>query len=249
MRILMIGLVGLVLGCGDGDRSVGPAVKLVDSTVAAVTDTSAQSVSLSAMEKRFALKDLGIDYTANAFVSAAYAGDLVVVRLFVETGMSVGTANSRGGTAMSAAISAGQMAVVRYLIDQGASVGGTDLLVAVRGNSFEMVEFLVEQGADVNAAGSDGYTALHFAASEGLLELAQYLIGQGADMNAREINGGRTALHEAARLGHLDLVRLLVDQGASVWARNDADRTPRDVAAQYGHTEIVEYLDSLAEDE
>ena len=53
---------------------------------------------------------------------------------------------------------------------------------------------LRDEGADVNAAGEDGQTALHWAAYGGHLEMAELLLAAGADVNA-ENDAGRTPLY------------------------------------------------------
>lgn len=52
----------------------------------------------------------------------------------------------------------------------------------------------------------------------------------------------RTALHEAARLGRKDLVLLLLHSGADPDPRSGYGLTPLALAAQAGHTEIMELL-------
>lgn len=145
MRILLIGLVGLVLGCA-GDDGVSPR------------------------EARAELADLGIDYTAESFFQAAYEGDLTVVKLFVETGMSV---NTRDGDS-----------------------GATALIGAAFGGHLSVVQYLVKKGASFSARANTGATALHMAAFGGHLSVVRYLVGQGADVDARD-NNGPTALHYA----------------------------------------------------
>ena len=125
MRLLILVMVAAVLGCGD-DR-------------------------LSPAEARLALADLGIDYKADAFLEAAKDGDLVVVKRFVQAGMSVNTAGSNGVPALYRAADEGHLEVVR---------------------------FLVEQGADMNAW-IDGSTVLHWAARKGHLAVVRYLESVG----------------------------------------------------------------------
>ena len=144
MRVLIGLLVGLVLGCGDDP--------------------------LSPREARSELADLGIDYTAESFFQAAYEGDLTVVKLFVETGMSVNTRDGdTGATALHMAAFGGHLAVVRYLLGQGAYVlarantGATALHMAAFGGHLAVVEFLVGSGSSVDARDNNGVTALHYA--------------------------------------------------------------------------------------
>ena len=117
MRWVLVGLVGLCLGCG----------------------------GKSPLDARTELADLGIAYTVEAFFRSAIKGDLTVIKVFVDAGMSVHIADEEEGlTALHVAAIGGHLAVVRYL---------------------------VKQGADVNAKTKDGTTALHFALAFSLVEI------------------------------------------------------------------------------
>lgn len=71
--------------------------------------------------------------------------------------------------------------------------------------------------------------------------MATLLINHGADVNLRCANK-RTALHEAAKLGNWDMVKLMLTSGAHPDARSSYGFTPLALAAQGGHTEIMELL-------
>ena len=113
----------------------------------------------------------------------------------------------------------------------------------------ETVKELVGSGAAVDARDEAGLTALHYAAAEGHVSVVEYLVGQGADVNATDNEGWMAlhwaALHYAAWFGHLDVVKFLVGAGADLEARDEDGRTARDLAAYRGHTDVVEYLESL----
>ena len=96
-----------------------------------------------------------------AFLKAAYDGDLTVVKLFVESGMSVNTAID-DVTALHVAAGGGHLAVVRYL---------------------------VEQGADVNAEDGRGFTVEHRAVMGGHTEVRRYLLEQGAEKRLLDLRG------------------------------------------------------------
>ena len=106
MRILMMVLVGLVLGCGDDPLSP-------------------QEAARAELDKR------GIEYTADAFVAAAGSGNLEVVRLFLEAGMPVDT-DRYGDTALHEAAWQGELEVVKYLVGLGARLGCYLSLVVLR---------------------------------------------------------------------------------------------------------------------
>ena len=65
---------------------------------------------------------------------------------------------------------------------------------AARGDLAGVECNLRDEGADVNAAGEDGQTALHWAAYGGRLEMAELLLAAGADVNAKN-DAGRTPLY------------------------------------------------------
>src|SRR5262249_15282399 len=103
-------------------------------------------------------------------------------------------------------------------------------------------------GADVNGpSGKDGDTplmhALSAASSPGspAATVVELLLQEGADVAAANRFGTR-ALHKAAWFGaSVDTVRLLLNAGASehVDAQNDHGLTPRKLAANRGHDDIV----------
>lgn len=238
MRFLVLVLFAAVMGCGGDD-------------------------DLTPVEARVALKELGIDYTESKFLDAAKRGDLVVVKLFLQAGMSVDTANERGGTALYSAAANGHLDVVEFLVGAGSSVttattneGFTALHLAA--SHLSVVRFLVEQGAAVDGADNGGITALHRAAGGGHLDVVEFLVGSGADLEVAD-DDGWTALHVAAGLGHLETVRYLVGSGADLEATSNRGRTPRDEAARCSTSTssfstdatradcaaVVEYLESL----
>lgn len=71
--------------------------------------------------------------------------------------------------------------------------------------------------------------------------MAALLISHGADVNLRCANE-RTALHEAAKLGRQDMVKLMLVSGAHPDPQSSYGFTPLALAAQCGHTEIMEIL-------
>ena len=218
-------------------------------TVAETADLSSQTADTADQPSQTAVKadlsraaraklgTLGIAYTARAFVDSARTGNLVVVKLFVQSGMSVSTEveviYTTSQTALHLAAYGGHLAVVKYLVGQRADVNAkngrdeTALHIAATYGYLELVRFLLGQGADVNAAAVGGYypvaaadsgwTALHMAASEGRLAVVQCLVGQGADVEARTVYG-ETALHIAATSGYLEIMQYLVENGADVLA-------------------------------
>ena len=177
-------------------------------------------------------------------------------------------------TALHTAATYGHLSVVQYLVGQGATLdatgknGETPLMWAAFNGHFEVVHYLARQGASLMAettlgdrraktmAEEGGHTAvaqylqvreegrLRNAATRGDLAVVKECVAAGVAIESRGSSSG-TPLHWAAVGGHLEVVKYLVEQGASVTATTDyGDNTAKDIALYYGHTAVVEYLES-----
>jgi ankyrin repeat protein len=113
---------------------------------------------------------------------------------------------------------------------------------AMRGDK-DGVRALLKQGGDVNAAMSDGMTALHWAADHGDAELAGMLLYAGANPNAMTRIGEYTPLHVASRDGNAAVIKLLLEKGADPTVKTtNSGVTPLHLAAASGNVEAVSAL-------
>ena len=99
------------------------------------------------------------------------------------------------------------------LVVQGAEGEGA-LVDAVRQRDMKAVRTLASK-ADVNAAGPDGTTALHWAARSDDLEIVRLLIARGADVRATN-RYGITPMWQAALNGNAQIIEALAAAGAPV---------------------------------
>ena len=86
-------------------------------------------------------------------------------------------------------------ALLKSYIGQGARQT-TSLMWAAQDGYLAMVRFLVAEGADIHLRDANGWTALMWAADGGHFEVAKFLVDHGADVNAQN-NAGETALMRA----------------------------------------------------
>ncbi|XP_035221360.1 putative ankyrin repeat protein RF_0381 [Stegodyphus dumicola] len=127
--------------------------------------------------------------------------------------------------------------VVSLLLDDGAKINlgnhalGTPLILAINSayiamnhsadssysSYVDLCFMLIKRGCDVNAAHSDGKTALHFAIKRDLETVVRKLLISGSDIDSRDVFGN-TALHFACRNGSKRLVDLLIISGADLRA-------------------------------
>ena len=118
------------------------------------------------------------------------------------------TGAPRNATAFSLAAAYVDVAAMHLLLESGAHPvpernGRTPLMLVAQFDKadrptddatyIEAVQLCVDAGVDVNAATTDGDTALHYAAGAGHDRIVQFLVEHGADINAKT-QKGRTPL-------------------------------------------------------
>ncbi|MFN7611490.1 MAG: ankyrin repeat domain-containing protein, partial [bacterium] len=100
---------------------------------------------------------------------------------------------------------------------------------------------LVAQGICLETRDVWGFTALHWAASNGHTATARALLTAGAEIEARD-NFGRTALIRAANKGRTATLQVLLAAGAESEARDNDGYTPLHRAAINGRTATARAL-------
>ena len=121
------------------------------------------------------------------------------------------------------------------------------LPVVVDNASVEMVRIFLAQGAK-----SKGASLIARAARNGWSNMVQLLLDEGGDPNetenwyqrpyARSDENLGTALTQAIQNGHTHIVKVLLDNGADVNMRHFDERTPLQLAMDYGENTIVALL-------
>ena len=172
------------------------------------------------------------------FVVAAHSDLPKVEALLAENPQLLNENASWMETALGAAAHTGSVAIVNYLLAQGAPL---DILTAAMLGDVEGVTaFLDSDPAMLGATGPHELPLLFYPVVGDQMALLQTLIDRGADVNAGM--GHNTALHAAAGFGRPEMVRYLLDQGADFMATDYEGRTPLDVAEDTGHEGIIEML-------
>ena len=90
----------------------------------------------------------------------------------------------------------------------------TPVADAAEHNDAQSVRYLLQHGEDVNAAQSDGLTALHWAAINNNLEVTEILLYAGGSVKSTTRVGGYTPLHLASQSGYFEIMGAMLEAGA-----------------------------------
>jgi hypothetical protein len=121
------------------------------------------------------------------------------------------------------------------------SNGDTALMLATRAGELEVVRLLLQAGAVVNARNHDGNNALWFACFRDRYDLIEKLVQAGIDIDNQNDNGA-TALMYAASAGKTEMVRCLLAAGANAELKNLDDSQAIDMAANFDILRILKHV-------
>ncbi|XP_060527236.1 poly [ADP-ribose] polymerase tankyrase isoform X2 [Cylas formicarius] len=204
-------------------------------------------------------------------LEAAKAGDLDQVQRYLGSYPHIVNCrdlDGRHSTPLHFASGYNRVAVVEFLLQQGADVHAKDkgglvpLHNACSYGHYEVTELLVKHGASVNVADLWKFTPLHEAAAKGKYEIVKLLLKHGADPSKKNRDGatpldlvregdqdvadllrGNAALLDAAKKGNLARVqRLVTPENINCRDAQGRNSTPLHLAAGYNNVEVAEFL-------
>ena len=122
-----------------------------------------------------------------------------------------------------------------------AAAADNPLVRAAAAGDGAAVRRLLKQGVDVNAAGADGATALHWVVRADDLEATDLLLRAGAKPSTPNALG-LTPVYISAENGNTALLRRLLDAGADVATRDASGDTLLMAAVRAGSADAVQLL-------
>jgi ankyrin repeat protein len=197
--------------------------------------------------------ELLISYGAELDLHTACAiGDLeFVARMLKADPAATGSRGSGARTPLACAALANQLAVARYLLEQGADANQPAFehseasALHCASEHPEMTQLLIDHDAKVDLALFGWQTPLQYALSGKHWKTVNALVAAGADVNPKDCDP--TPLYLAAEAGAVETVRLMLSHGAAVNVACERSgypqqKTPLQIALRNGHVDIVEVL-------
>jgi ankyrin repeat protein len=176
---------------------------------------------------------------------ASRVGKKEIVSLLLQNGESLTSRTDCGNTALHLASEAGQLNMVKYLVDLQTDGqcslnydNETPLHLAARNGRDYLVIYFAKNGKNINAASANGATCLHFACENGHYTTVECLLKHGAEVNAMN-SANQTPLHIAAGRGQTKTVELLLQHNANTSLRDKDGITALLAASINGHQETV----------
>jgi ankyrin repeat protein len=114
------------------------------------------------------------------------------------------------------------------------------MLAALKGD-LSLCRLLVDKGGDVN---KPGWTALHYAATNGHLAVMRLLLDEHAYIDAASPNA-TTPLMMASHYGTASAVKLLLEAGADPMLKNDQGLTALDFANKANRSESADIISAF----
>jgi len=187
------------------------------------------------------------------FLLAVHLGHLSVVQRLISLGSTqlMEVAGTYGRAPVHEAAAMGNIEMLLGLLELNASVeqvdaqGSTALFHAAAAKQTKMLEELLTLGLRPEQCNDSERTALHFAASAGDLDSCRSLLAASTDskmlLKCQDWEGA-TAVHLSIKSGHASTCRFLFEATADLQEIMDFGVTPLQVAADLGHSEVLQLL-------
>lgn len=188
---------------------------------------------------------------------ACKVGDLDTVKAVLTDKLlmleSRGNVSRYGVTPLLEACGHGHVAVVRYLLEKGASInasssyhGMTPLHTACAGGHHETARVLIRAGADVHATCKASSMPLAKAVEKGSIETVRLLLDAGASPNAGWYHVATgSCLIRAMNDKRTDIALLLLDHGADYTRVGTRGFPALQIARQQGLAAVVQRIEDL----
>ena len=180
-------------------------------------------------------------------MKAARSGTVEIAKLLLARGAKVNAKDGENSTALEAAISRDQVAMVALLLEAKADPNSVNkymqsaLSNAAAAGNLEVTEMLLKAKAKPELPGLV-LTPMMFGAFAGNTDLIRLLVRYGANVNYASKDTGQSALTSAITAGKPEVVAVLVELGANVNQKAPDGDTPLKMAQNGDQDDVVAML-------
>ncbi|XP_012519942.1 PREDICTED: ankyrin repeat family A protein 2 [Propithecus coquereli] len=135
------------------------------------------------------------------------------------------------------------LANLENVINHTDEEGFTPLMWAAAHGQIAVVEFLLQNGADPQLLGKGRESALSLACSKGYTDIVKMLLDCGVDVNEYDWNGGTPLLY-AVHGNHVKCVKMLLENGADPTIETDSGYNSMDLAVALGYRSVQQVIES-----
>jgi ankyrin repeat protein len=199
-----------------------------------------------------ALRQLAYRASPNALDNAAIAGNIESAKLILARAVTLGIKAEVISASLHWAVVSNQVAMAKYLLDEGANIEGTDqdghFTPLMETTMLEMVELLVKRGANVNAVNKFNFTPLLQAVlnfqkpdlkEKDNVKIINLLLEKGANPDTPDGNGTTPLMWAVQKITP---TRILIEKGANVNLQNKNGETALMLAVKGGLAKTMLFI-------
>lgn len=186
---------------------------------------------------------------ANALLLAvANDNDLTLTNYFVSKGLDLKSTDKNGANAFSYAARAGNIEMLKKLLEKGIKPNESAMLMAAQGsrrgaNGIEVFQYLESLNLKPTAVGKNGENVLHsIARRPKQQEIIQYFLSKGVDVNQADEDGNTVFMNAAASNRDTQTLELLLSKVKDINQANAKGVTALMLAVRGNSPEAVGYL-------
>lgn len=151
----------------------------------------------------------------SALMLAASKGDEKIVELLLDNGADTSTTNNDGNTAMDL-VNKNNKRLLKLFKNRGLKNENeisdeVFLINAIKNHNTHTIEILLNKGVDINYIDDRGFSALMYAAKDGIIDTIEYLIDNGADVSLAN-KKGQKAIDIAKEFHQYEAVNYLLNR-------------------------------------
>ena len=193
-------------------------------------------------------KDLNTDGANALLLAIANDKDLMLTNYFISKGLDLKSKDTNGANAFSYAAKAGNIDMLKTLLQKGVPAQDNAMLMAAQGtrrgpNSIEVYQYLETLKIKPAVKGPNGENALHILVRKPKQnEIITYFLSKGVDVNQADEDGNTAFMNAAASNRDTTALALLIPHVKNINQKNAKGVTALAMAARSNSAEAVNFL-------